>query len=108
MGPRDYLGLSAWPIERAELDRFVPEIERLFRLDQSCYEGLPPSWVRRRDALPDRRRDMTPRWTKWPTFRRRNVAHLLRDIVDKRNPDLAQCDRMQLALSRPRRAALPA
>jgi choline dehydrogenase-like flavoprotein len=88
MGPREYLGLSGWPIERSELDRFVPEIERLFRLDQSSYEELPPSRLRRKDPLPDDRQDMTPRWSKWPTFRRRNVAHLLRDVLAKRNPEI--------------------
>ena len=89
MAPRDYLGLSGWPIERAELDRFVPEIERLFRLDQSSYEELPPSPSRPHDPLPGGRQDMTPRWSKWPTFRRRNVAHLLRDMVAiKRNPEI--------------------
>ena len=32
---------------------------------------------------------MTPRWSKWPTFRRRNVAHLLRDTTAaKRNPEI--------------------
>ena len=40
MAPRDYLGLSGWPIDRVELDRFVPDIERLFRLDRSSYEEL--------------------------------------------------------------------
>jgi hypothetical protein len=89
MGPRDYLGLSGWPIDRADLDRFVPEIERLFRLDQSSYEELPPSRSRGQDPLPGGGRDMIPRWSKWPTFRRRNVAHLLRDMVAiKRAPEI--------------------
>ncbi|HEY3624456.1 MAG TPA: GMC family oxidoreductase [Roseiarcus sp.] len=89
MAPRDYLGLSGWPIERADLDRFIPQIERLFRLDQSSYEDLPRSPLGRHDPLPGGRQDMTPRWSKWPTFRRRNVAHLLRDMVAiKRNPEV--------------------
>ena len=71
MAPRDYLGLSGWPIERAELDRFVPDIERLFRLDHSGYEELPPSRLRRYDPWSGGRRHMTPRWSKWPTFRPR-------------------------------------
>jgi choline dehydrogenase-like flavoprotein len=89
MGPRDYLGLSGWPLERAELDRFVPELERLFRLDPSSYEELPGSRLRRKDSLPEGRQDMTPRWSKWPTFRRRNVARVLNDMVAiKRNPEI--------------------
>jgi choline dehydrogenase-like flavoprotein len=89
MAPRDYLGLSGWPIERADLDRFIPDIERLFRLDQSSYEGFPASPSRPEEALPGGRQDMTDRWSKWPTFRRRNVAHLLRGVVAARpNPEI--------------------
>ena len=89
MASRDYLGLSAWPIERAELDRFLPEIERLFRLDDSPYEELPLPPSHQLDPMLGARQDMTPRWSKWPTFRRRNVAHLLREIVAiKRNPEI--------------------
>jgi choline dehydrogenase-like flavoprotein len=89
MAPRDYLGLSGWPIERADLDRFVPEIERLFRLDQSSYEELPVSPLNPNDSLAGGRLHMIPRWSKWPTFRRRNVAHLFRDMVAiKRNVEI--------------------
>jgi len=85
MGPRDYLGLRGWPIERADLDRFVPEIERLFRLDSSSYEELPLSPMHRMGGG----RDLTARWSKWPTFRRRNVAHVLREMVAaKSNPEI--------------------
>ncbi len=52
MGPRDYVGLRAWPIDRAELDRFVPDIEHLFHLDQSSYEGCPPRRRVRTRCLP--------------------------------------------------------
>jgi choline dehydrogenase-like flavoprotein len=87
MAPRDYLGLKGWPIERADLERFVPEIERLFRVDRSSYEELPASVLT--DSLAAGRLHMTPRWSKWPTFRRRNVAHLLRDKVTiKPNPEI--------------------
>jgi choline dehydrogenase-like flavoprotein len=89
MAPRDYLGLSGWPIEKAELDRSVPEIQRLFRLDQSSYEELPASPLNPNDSLAGGRLHMIPRWSKWPTFRRRNIAHLLRDMVAiKRNPEI--------------------
>ena len=89
MAPRDYLGLSGWPVERAELDRFVPDIERLFRLDHSGYEELSPSPPHRYDPWCGGRQHMTPRWSKWPTFRRRNVAYLLRDMIaSERNPEI--------------------
>jgi choline dehydrogenase-like flavoprotein len=89
MAPRDYLGLSGWPIEKADLDRFLPDIERLFGLDQGCYEKLSPSRVRLDNPLPGGHPDMAARWSKWPSFRRRNVAHLLRDMIAiKRNPEI--------------------
>jgi choline dehydrogenase-like flavoprotein len=87
MGPRDYVGLPAWPIDQAELDRFVPDIEHLFHLDQSSYEGLPSS-PSRPDPLPAVSQDMTARWSKWPTFRRRNVVRNLEDTVAKQNPEI--------------------
>lgn len=97
--PRDYLGLSGWPIERAEFDRFIPDIERLFRLDHSAYEQLPPAPLRRHDPWSNGREHMTPRWSKWPTFRRRNVAYLLEDMIAaERNPEIwlnaTACDLM--------------
>ncbi|HEY1780845.1 MAG TPA: GMC family oxidoreductase [Roseiarcus sp.] len=86
---RDYLGLSGWPIKKADLDRFLPEIERLFLLEPGSYEELPLSQARRTNLLEAGQRDMTSRWSKWPTFRRRNVAHLLREMVAiKRNPEI--------------------
>jgi len=90
MMPRDYLGLSGWPIARADLDGFTPDIERLFRLDQTSYEELPASPSRLDDdALSGSHQDMIARWPKWPTFRRRNVALLLRHTVAiKRNPEI--------------------
>src|ERR1700733_5873378 len=90
MMPRDYLGLSGWPIARADLDGFTPDIERLFRLDQTSYEELPASPSRLDDnTLSGSHQDMIARWPKWPTFRRRNVALLLRHTVAiKRNPEI--------------------
>ena len=87
IGPRDYLGLSGWPIDMAELDRHVAEIERLFRLDQGPYESMPASPLVPDDPLRGGHEDMTARWSKWPTFRWRNVAHVLREtIANRANP----------------------
>jgi choline dehydrogenase-like flavoprotein len=84
MAPRDYLGLRAWPINRADLDRFLPDIERLFRLDHTSYEELTLSRAPWLDTSLSGHLDMAPRWSKWPTFRRRNVAHLLQDMIATR------------------------
>ena len=50
---------------------------------------MPASPSNPNDSLAGGRLHMIPRWSKWPTFRRRNVAHLLRDMVAiKRNAEI--------------------
>jgi choline dehydrogenase-like flavoprotein len=73
MAARDYLGLDAWPIVKAELDQFTPDIERLFGLDQSPYDepGAPAC-------------GLTARWPKIPTFPRRNISCQLHPLLTGR------------------------
>ncbi len=63
---------DGWPVSRAELIRYLPEIEAMFGLAAGPYEapdlaptldGSPPTYI--------------PRLAKWPAFKRRNVAMLL-------------------------------
>lgn len=76
MAPRDYLGLGGWPIDKAELDRYLPAIEELFGLDDSSFENdLDLPFAMERLSRPSEY--IRSRWAKWPTFRRRNVAKLL-------------------------------
>lgn len=76
IGARPYLGLDAWPIDKFDLDCHLPEIQRLFGLDDSSFEAdldLPYGLERLSQIDPFIR----SRWAKWPTFARRNVANLL-------------------------------
>ena len=61
---------EAWPVRLAELEPFLPAVERLFSLPAGSYE--PPSAV----ALPAGAA-FRAREAKWPAFGRRNVARLL-------------------------------
>lgn len=58
-----------WPVTMADLEPFVPHVERLFGLDAGPYEDL---------AFPF---ELSPnhvnRLAKWPSFARRNVASLM-------------------------------
>lgn len=76
MGDRDYIGLSGWPFPKSELDRHLGEIEHLFGLDHSSYEGLS-----RRQGVPVADAHIATRWAKWPKFSRRNIAHVLRRTI---------------------------
>lgn len=77
IGARDYLGLSGWPIKKTDLDRFTPDIERLFGLNQSAYD---PPWSHG---------DLSARWTKWPMFHRRNIVQVLGGMLKaKRSPEI--------------------
>ena len=92
MGPRDYVGLPAWPIDRAELRIVsVPDIEHLFHLDQSSYEGLPSS-PSRPDPLPAAPgKDMaTARWSKCRSrpFAGAMWSAISEDTVAKQNPEI--------------------
>jgi choline dehydrogenase-like flavoprotein len=77
-GPRPHLSLDGWPFPIHELDIYTTEIERLFGLDNSAFEGdvldsLDPDTV-----IPRRDPDIQIRLPKWPNFRRRNIGQRLR------------------------------
>jgi choline dehydrogenase-like flavoprotein len=63
---------EGWPLDHAELVRYVPEIETLFGLPGGPYDA--PALVRTLSGGPP---SQIPRLAKWPAFARRNVAALL-------------------------------
>ncbi|ALN74700.1 GMC oxidoreductase [Aureimonas sp. AU20] len=78
---RDYLSLPGWPLDRSELDAYLPEIEKLFGIGPSSYEADLLDTVDRDGRLPRDDGNLTSRFAKCPSFRRSNVATLLaRDI----------------------------
>lgn len=76
MAARPHLGLPAWPIRPDELAGHGREIERLFGVGEGSFEA---DALQGRDAaaFPRADADFAPRWPKWPTFRKCNLAILL-------------------------------
>jgi choline dehydrogenase-like flavoprotein len=75
---RPYLSLAGWPIGPAELDPYRAEIEALFGVDPESYEEELLGRVDRAGLFPRRDPEFAPRWPKWSSFRRCNLAILLK------------------------------
>ena len=76
LGARPFLGLDAWPVRFDAVASFITDVERLFGIDELSYdEGFI---ARSRERLPTGDQDILLRFAKWPPFRKRNIATLLR------------------------------
>lgn len=74
------LGWDAqWPISLRSLTKFQDDVESLFNLPRSSYAG--PDFSGGREGVPD----FVTKLAKWPPFKMRNVATLLRAQVDAAN-----------------------
>jgi len=81
LAERPELGLPAWPVGYCELMRYLSEVERLFGLAPGPYEArLPPDVAARAGSAPA----FVAREAKWPAFKRRNVAALLRKDIESK------------------------
>lgn len=83
---RSYLSLPGWPFPAADLAPYRTEIERLFGVVGGSYEDdlagrNEPSGVFLRDDP-----DLATRWAKCPTFRRCNLATVLRKELASLKP----------------------
>jgi choline dehydrogenase-like flavoprotein len=77
LAARPFLGLEAWPVGFDEIAPLIADVEKLFGIDATAYdEAFVDTW--RRSMLPKGDHDFTTRFAKWPPFRKRNVATLLR------------------------------
>ena len=81
LGPRPHVGLPPWPLAVRELEAHLPEIERLFAVDDGAYDGQSgPRGLAGRLPVDDP--DLALRFPKWPTFGRRNLVSLLRARIE--------------------------
>jgi choline dehydrogenase-like flavoprotein len=81
MAARPYVGIPAWPIEPEALMRYLPEIEELFCLCNGTYDqDFPQDW-HSNVYIPFDDPDLSVRFSKAPTFKRRNIATLLADFI---------------------------
>jgi choline dehydrogenase-like flavoprotein len=81
--PRPHIGQAGWPISMEELQQFAGSVESLFKVEPGTYDAqslMGEQAMQPPLHSPDP--DFALRFAKWPTFRRRNVANLLkRDLL---------------------------
>jgi choline dehydrogenase-like flavoprotein len=81
MAARGYIGIPAWPVEPEALMRYLNEIEKLFCLCSGTYEQDFPQVRRSNGSFLCNDPDLSLRFSKVPTFKRRNIATLLVDFI---------------------------
>jgi len=78
---REYAGAPAWPISFTDLERYRPDIEALFSVDNESFEEDVLQKIDRQHLLPRGHRDFVVRYPKWPQFKRCNMVNLLGEEV---------------------------
>src|SRR5262249_18846876 len=81
MAARPYIGVPAWPIDPETFMRYLPEIEKLFCVCNGTYEQDFLKDCGRNGLIPCDDPDLRWRFSKVPTFKRRNIAMLLTDLI---------------------------
>lgn len=76
-------GWPAWPISLDELTQQFAELEKLFQLPPGPFDL---DGERAGSAASDA--DFVLRSAKWPRFRSRNVAHVLKDEINREQPEI--------------------
>jgi choline dehydrogenase-like flavoprotein len=87
LADRPYLGLSSWPIEIEDVRRQLTRVEALFGVDTGSYEEDFVQQIGATSHVPTGDPDFKVRFAKWPAFKHRNVATLLKDFIE-RDPNL--------------------
>lgn len=80
MAARPYVGIPAWPVQPKALIRYLTDIEKLFCLCGGTYEQDFPQ-VRRNASILLDDPNLSLRFSKVATFKRRNIATLLADFI---------------------------
>jgi choline dehydrogenase-like flavoprotein len=76
---RPEVGLLSWPISHADVLAYAGQVDRLFGLTAGGFDSLSTG---RRPGWPPSSEAFVPRYAKWPTFARRNLATLCRTLLD--------------------------
>lgn len=84
---RPYLGLDAFPVSQDDLSPYLREVESLFGIDQGSYEEEFIKEFGAAKHLPVGDTDFHARFAKWPTFKRRNLAAVFKEMVAS-DPDV--------------------
>ena len=83
IGDRPFVGLSAWPIDIQELNRYRSEIEGVFDIDGGSFEEEILDQIDKGRLIPRNDSDFVLRYPKWPDFKKCDVAHRLRAEIER-------------------------
>jgi choline dehydrogenase-like flavoprotein len=85
---RPHIGLPAWVVNIDAVEPYLVEIEKLFGVEPGSYNEEFVREIGAERFVPIRDQDFIARFAKWPRFKLRNVATLLKDQIE-RDPDLS-------------------
>jgi choline dehydrogenase-like flavoprotein len=88
LAPRPHMGLPPWPIGMETVRPFFAQVESRFGVDPGSYDEAFVDEFRAEKYIPTGDPDFLPRFAKWPVFKRRNVATLLKQQI-KSDADLS-------------------
>ena len=80
---RAHLQLPSWPIAMEELRPYVRQIEKLFGVDDGPYDEAFVELIGVGPNLPIGDAEVVLRFAKWPVFKKRNVAMLLKRTIEQ-------------------------
>lgn len=83
-GARPYLNEAGWPFPVEILDAYNEELEELFGTGGGSYDESALPSLDRNEFFPRVDPSIRARWAKCPTFKRCNVADLVRDDLSNR------------------------
>ena len=78
---RDYLGLSGFPVGPDEIEAYIPDLEKVFGIDAGSYEEQFVAETGIAKYIPTGDPDLRARFAKWPSFKKRNIATLFRELI---------------------------
>ena len=83
LAARPYLGLLAWPIGIEAVEPYLADIEAQFGVEPGSYEEDFVHEIGAHKVVPTGDQDFTIRFAKWPRFKSRNVATLLKTRLER-------------------------
>jgi choline dehydrogenase-like flavoprotein len=83
LAARPRLRLPAWPVSIEAVEPYLADIEAQFGVERGTYEEDFVHEARADDFVPIGDHDFKARFAKWPSFKNRNVATLLKDQIEQ-------------------------
>jgi choline dehydrogenase-like flavoprotein len=81
LSDRPYLDLPAFPAGMDTIRPYLGAVEELFGIDGGSYEEEFVNEVGAHKYIPTGDPDFRPRFAKWPTFKKRNIAMLFKELI---------------------------